>query len=46
MTEPRIIPWKRIAVEAVAIVASILLAFAIEAWWDDWQQQEAEQVIL
>jgi hypothetical protein len=34
MTEPRIIPWKRIAVEAAAIVASILLAFAIDAWWD------------
>jgi hypothetical protein len=27
------IPWKRLAVEAVAIVASILLAFAIDAWW-------------
>ena len=46
MTEPRIIPWKRIAVEAAAIVASILFAFAIDAWWDDRQQQEAEQVIL
>ena len=46
MTESRIIPWKRIAVEAVAIVASILFAFAIDAWWDDRQQQEAEQVIL
>jgi len=28
-------PWKRIAVEAVAIVASILLAFAIDAWWEN-----------
>ena len=46
MTEPRIIPWKRIAVEAAAIVASILFAFAIDAWWDDRKQQEAEQVIL
>lgn len=34
MAEPRIIPWKRIGVEAAAIVASILLAFAIDAWWD------------
>lgn len=34
MTEPRIIPWRRIAAEAAAIVASILLAFAIDAWWD------------
>lgn len=35
MTEPRNIPWKRIAVEAAAIVASILLAFAIDAWWEE-----------
>ncbi len=34
MTEPRIIPWRQISVEAAAIVASILLAFAIDAWWD------------
>lgn len=34
MAEPRIIPWKRIGVEAAAIVASILSAFAIDAWWD------------
>jgi hypothetical protein len=40
------IPWPRIAVEGVAIVASILLAFAIDAWWDDKQRQETEQVIL
>ena len=33
MTGPRIIPWKRIGVEAAAIVVSILLAFAIDAWW-------------
>ena len=29
------IPWKRITAEAVAIVGSILLAFAIDAWWDN-----------
>ena len=29
------IPWKRLAAEAVAIVGSILLAFAIDAWWDE-----------
>jgi len=29
------IQWKRLLVEAVAIVGSILLAFAIDAWWDD-----------
>jgi hypothetical protein len=29
------IPWKRVVVEATAIVASILIAFAIDAWWQD-----------
>ena len=33
-TESRGIPWTRVGVEATAIVASILLAFAIDAWWD------------
>ncbi len=28
------IPWKRISIEAVAIVGSILIAFALDAWWD------------
>jgi len=28
-------PWKRIAVETSAIGASILFAFAIDAWWAD-----------
>jgi len=36
------IPWKRLSVEAAAIVASILLAFAIDAWWGDRQRDEAE----
>ena len=44
-TDPKI-PWPRIAVEGIAIVASILLAFAIDAWWADKQRQEAEQVVL
>lgn len=46
MTESRATPWKRTALEAAVIVASILFAFAIDAWWDDRQQQENEQVIL
>lgn len=29
------IPWKRLSVEALAIVGSILLAFSIDAWWED-----------
>ncbi len=39
MNETQKIPWKRISVEAAAIVASILLAFAIDAWWDERQEQ-------
>ena len=40
------IPWKRISVEAAAIVASILLAFAIDAWWDERQERIEETEIL
>ena len=29
----RYIPWLRVSVEGVVIVASILLAFGIDAWW-------------
>lgn len=39
MNEMREIPWKRLLVEAAAIVASILLAFAIDAWWQDHSDQ-------
>ena len=40
------IPWKRISVEAAAIVASILLAFAIDAWWSARQLSVQEREIL
>lgn len=45
MTEAQKIPWSRLAIEATAIVASILLAFAIDAWWadreiDQWQSAQ------
>jgi hypothetical protein len=46
MNIDRTIPWPRIAVEGIAIVASILLAFAIDAWWNDKQQHESEQIVL
>jgi len=42
MSEPSNIPWTRILVEGVAIVASILIAFAIDAWWDDRKESESE----
>jgi hypothetical protein len=45
MTANENIPWKRLSAEAVAIVGSILLAFAIDAWWtdrefDQWQSAQ------
>jgi hypothetical protein len=46
MTDPRIIPWKRITVEAVAIVVSILLAFTIDAWWAERQDRHFEHAAL
>jgi hypothetical protein len=38
--------WKRIVIEGVTIVGSILLAFAIDAWWDERQQRIEEVEIL
>ncbi len=40
------IQWKRLSVEGTAIVVSILLAFSIEAWWDNYQDRSEEQGIL
>jgi hypothetical protein len=42
MNEPSNIPWNRIFVEGIAIIASILIAFAIDAWWDNRQESESE----
>lgn len=33
MPNANTIQWKRLSIEATAIIASILLAFAIDAWW-------------
>lgn len=35
MSEFKKIEWRRIGIEAAAIVASILLAFWIDAWWEN-----------
>jgi hypothetical protein len=40
------IPWPRILVEGVVIVASILLALAADAWWDDVQERAEERETL
>ena len=46
MTDAQKIPWKRLSVEAAAIVASILLAFAIDAWWNELQSDRAVEEVL
>ena len=46
MTETKTIPWKRLTVEAAAIVVSILLAFGIDAWWDARNDVVEEREIL
>ncbi len=45
------IPWLRVFVESVVIVASILMAFGLQAWWDGAQSrremlQDLEQVLV
>jgi len=42
----RQVPWLRVFVEGVVIVASILLAFGIEAWWGGQQQAEDRSELL
>ncbi|PCJ22489.1 MAG: hypothetical protein COA96_14260 [SAR86 cluster bacterium] len=38
--------WKRITLETIAIVGAILLAFAVDAWWENRQVQAAEHQFL
>jgi hypothetical protein len=40
------IPWPRILAEGTIIVASILLAFWIDAWWEGRQANATEDVVL
>jgi hypothetical protein len=46
MTETQSIAWRRLSIEATVIVASILLAFAIDAWWEERGERNAEVVLL
>ncbi len=46
MTETQNIQWRRLSIEAAAIVASILLAFAIDAWWEERGLRIEEQQVL
>jgi hypothetical protein len=38
--------WKRVVIDVLTIVASILLAFAIDAWWDEFRDREDANVVL
>jgi hypothetical protein len=40
------VPWKRIMVESTAVIASILLAFGIDATWDAWRERATELEIM
>ena len=40
------IQWGRLSAEGVAIVVSILLAFGIQAWWDEREQLDDERIVL
>lgn len=42
MTSSNTISWTRLLAEACAIVASILLAFAVDAWWDNRQERASD----
>ena len=46
MTDTQKISWKRLSIEAAAIVASILFAFAIDAWWNGRQLRVEEAELL
>ncbi len=46
MDKDKYIPWRRTLVEGTAIVLSILLAFWIDAWWNERQQQDEEDILL
>lgn len=42
----RSVPWRRLLAESIAVVLSILLAFAIDAWWDARQQAARHEDLL
>lgn len=42
----RKVPWTRVLLEGAVIVLSILLAFGIQAWWDDLSEAREETRLL
>jgi len=39
----RSIPWPRIVAQGIAIVVSVLLAFRIQAWWEETRERALEK---
>ena len=37
------IPWNRLAIESIVIAGSILLAFAVDAWWAERLERSSER---
>ncbi|HKJ16208.1 MAG TPA: hypothetical protein VJ984_02515 [Xanthomonadales bacterium] len=46
MDKTKQIPWVRMGAEGVAIIVSILIAFAIDAWWENRKERQEEFEIL
>ena len=46
MSNNSLLPWKRLITEGAVIVGSILLAFAIDAWWDGHKDADDLREIL
>ena len=42
----RQLPWLRITAEGIAIVVSILLAFGIQALWEERQERTREEALI
>jgi len=42
----KIVDWRRLVLESLAVILSILLAFAIDAWWDGYQERGRERELL
>lgn len=43
---PQGVPWRRLFIESLAVVLSILLAFSIDAWWDGHKERRRERDLL
>jgi len=46
MIAGRKIPWFRLAAEGVVIISSILIAFMVDAWWEERLERQDEQSYL